>query len=36
MQVEHADVQKVVPGDEVGIKTKEKVHENDTVYLVTG
>ncbi len=36
MQVEHASVQKVVPGDEVGIKTKEKVHENDTVYLVTG
>jgi putative protease len=36
MQVEHVDVQKVVPGDEVGIKTKEKAHENDTVYLVTG
>ena len=36
MQVEHADVQKVVPGDEVGIKTKERVHENDIVYLVTG
>jgi putative protease len=36
MQVEHATVQKVVPGDEVGIKTKEKVHENDTVYVVRG
>ncbi len=35
MQVEHEGVQKVIPGDEVGIKTKEKVHENDTVYLVT-
>ena len=34
MQVEHATVQKVAPGDEVGIKTKEKVHENDTVYVV--
>jgi putative protease len=34
MQVEHASVQKVVPGDEVGIKTKEKVHENDSVYVV--
>jgi putative protease len=36
MQVEHADVQKVGPGDEIGIKTKERAHENDTVYLVTG
>ena len=34
MQVEHASVQKVVCGDEVGIKTKEKAHENDTVYLL--
>ncbi len=36
MQVEHAIVQKVGVGDEVGIKVKEKVHENDTVYLVKG
>ena len=36
MQVEHATVQKAVVGDEVGIKVKEKVHENDTVYLVKG
>ncbi len=36
MQVEHATVEKVVVGDEVGIKVKEKVHENDTVYLVKG
>ena len=34
MQVEHATVQKVGAGDEVGIKVKEKVHENDTVYVV--
>ncbi len=34
MQVEHATVQKVGVGDEVGIKVKEKVHENDTVYVV--
>jgi putative protease len=36
MQAEHVNVQKAVPSDEVGIKTKEKAHENDTVYLVTG
>ena len=36
MQVEHATVQKAVVGDEVGIKVKEKVHENDTVYIVKG
>lgn len=36
MQVEHATVEKAVVGDEVGIKVKEKVHENDTVYLVKG
>lgn len=34
MQVEHAVVQKVGVGDEVGIKVKDKVHENDTVYVV--
>ena len=34
MQVEHAAVQKAGPGDEVGIRVKEKVHENDTVYVV--
>jgi putative protease len=34
MQVEHASVQKVSVGDDVGIKVKEKVHENDKVYIV--
>jgi putative protease len=34
MQVEHAVVQKVGVGDEVGIKVKDKVHDNDTVYVV--
>jgi translation elongation factor EF-1alpha len=34
MQVEHESVQKAGPGTEVGIKVKEKVHENDKVFLV--
>ncbi|MGA3173418.1 MAG: EF-Tu/IF-2/RF-3 family GTPase [Syntrophorhabdales bacterium] len=34
IQVEHATVQKVGIGDEVGIKVKERVHEHDTVYVV--
>jgi putative protease len=34
MQVEHASVQKVKAGDEVGIKVAQKVHENDTVYVI--
>ena len=34
MQVEHESVQKAGPGTEVGIKVKEKVHENDMVFLV--
>jgi putative protease len=34
MQVEHASVQKVRAGDEVGIKVAQKVHENDKVYVV--
>ncbi len=34
MQVEHANVQTVKAGDEVGIKVAQKVHENDTVYVV--
>ena len=34
MQVEHATVEMAGPGSEVGIKVKEKVHENDKVFLV--
>jgi len=34
MQVEHAAVEKASAGDEVGVKVKERVHENDVVYLV--
>jgi len=34
MQVEHASVQTAGPGTEVGIKVKERVHENDRVFLV--
>jgi len=34
MQVEHASVEKVGAGTDVGIKVAQKVHEHDTVYLV--
>ena len=34
MQVEHAAVQKASAGDEVGVRVKERVHENDVVYAV--
>lgn len=34
MQVEHENVEKVVAGEDVGIKVKEKVRDNDAVYLV--
>lgn len=34
MQVEHQSVQKASAGDDIGIRVKEKVHENDKVYLV--
>jgi translation elongation factor EF-1alpha len=34
MQVEHKNVEKVVAGEDVGIKVKEKVRDNDAVYLV--
>jgi translation initiation factor IF-2 len=34
MQVEHASVQTATAGTDVGIKTAQKVHENDSVYLV--
>ena len=35
MQIEHDSVEKAGPGDSVGIKVKERVHEHDTVYKVT-
>ncbi|OPY77177.1 MAG: Elongation factor Tu domain 2 [Syntrophorhabdus sp. PtaU1.Bin058] len=34
MQVEHKNVEKVVAGEDVGIKVKEKVRDHDMVYLV--
>jgi translation elongation factor EF-1alpha len=34
MQVEHASVQTAGPGDDVGIKVAQKVHEHDNVYVV--
>lgn len=34
MQVEHASVQKVKAGDEVGIRVTQKVHENDKVFVI--
>jgi translation elongation factor EF-1alpha len=34
MQVEHNNVEKVVAGEDVGIKVKEKVRDHDMVYLV--
>ena len=33
MQIEHQDVQKVKKGDDIGIKVKEFVRQNDFVYL---
>jgi translation elongation factor EF-1alpha len=34
MQVEHDSVQTAGPGDDVGIKVAQKVHEHDNVYVV--
>lgn len=34
MQVEHATLQKVGAGTDVGIKVKDRVRDDDTVYLV--
>jgi len=34
MQVEHEKVEKAKKGDAVGLKVKEKVRENDKVFLV--
>ncbi len=34
MQAEHQSVQTARTGDDVGVRVKEKVHENDKVYLI--
>ena len=34
MQIENESVEKAVPGDSVGIKVKDRVRDNDTVYRV--
>lgn len=34
MQIEHAVVSEAKPGDNVGIKVSQKVHQNDKVYKV--
>jgi translation elongation factor EF-1alpha len=34
MEMEHQPVHEAKPGDEIGIKVKERVRENDKVYKV--
>jgi translation elongation factor EF-1alpha len=34
IQVEHMNVESAKTGDDIGIKTKERVREGDTVYLI--
>ncbi len=34
MQIEQDSVEKVGPGDDVGIKVKERVRPNDEVYKI--
>ena len=34
MQIEHADVKTAKAGQSIGLKVKERVRENDTVYKV--
>jgi len=36
MQIYNDSVEKVKPGDEVGIKVKNRVRENDVVYKIDG
>ncbi|MDD5356294.1 MAG: translation elongation factor-like protein [Candidatus Omnitrophica bacterium] len=36
MQIEHASVKEAQPGDLVGMKMDQKVHEHDSVYKVIG
>ena len=33
MQVEHKDVQSAEAGESIGLKMKDRVRENDTVYM---
>ena len=35
LQVDHASVPEAKKGKEVGTKVSQKVHENDTVYIVS-
>jgi len=34
MQIEHATISEAKPGDQVGVKIAQKVHEHDIVYKV--
>ena len=36
MQIKRDSVEKVKPGDEVGIRVKDRVRENDVVYKIDG
>jgi putative protease len=36
IQIEHASVSEGQPGDSIGIKVNQKVHEHDAVYKVIG
>lgn len=36
MQIDRAPIQEAKPGDNVGIKVKDRVRKGDTVYKVTG
>ncbi|MAG20373.1 translation elongation factor-like protein [archaeon] len=33
MQIDHEEIEKTKKGDEIGLKVKDKVRPNDTVYL---
>jgi putative protease len=35
IQIENDTVEKAKVGDSIGVKVEERVHEHDTVYLVT-
>lgn len=35
MQIEHENVQRAEAGQSIGMKVKERVRENDTVYKIT-
>jgi putative protease len=35
MQIEHEDVQRAETGQSIGLKVKDRVRENDTVYKIT-